>query len=340
MILAEKITLLRKKNGWSQEELAQEMGVSRQAISKWESAQSTPDLNRILALAKIFDVSTDVLLKDDAELETAPIYAEGSDHTGTGYGYALKEPEPLRNVSMEEANEYLKLKAESAGRIAIGVMLCILSPITSLMLSMAYEEHLIAISENQADGIGILVLMLMVGAAVGLFVYYGMKMSRFDYITKEPLETAYGVEGMVRDRMERYNPAHMKYMIIGILLCVLSCVPVFIAMIIGESEPLLITGTAVLLVLVAIGVMLIVRTSIIMEGMKSLLEEGEFSRENKREERRNETIMGAYWLLATAIYLLLSFLTGRWDMTWIVWPVAGVGCGLLAAILKVIRSRE
>ena len=50
MILADKIITLRKKNGWSQEELAEQMNVSRQAVSKWESAQSVPDLNKILLL--------------------------------------------------------------------------------------------------------------------------------------------------------------------------------------------------------------------------------------------------------------------------------------------------
>ena len=69
MILAEKITLLRKKAGWSQEDLAEQLGVSRQSISKWESAQSVPDLKRILDIADCFGVSTDVLLKDDIELE-------------------------------------------------------------------------------------------------------------------------------------------------------------------------------------------------------------------------------------------------------------------------------
>ena len=54
MILAEKITELRKKNGWSQEELAEQLDVSRQSISKWESAQSTPDMNRILKMSDIF----------------------------------------------------------------------------------------------------------------------------------------------------------------------------------------------------------------------------------------------------------------------------------------------
>jgi transcriptional regulator with XRE-family HTH domain len=65
MILADKIVNLRKKAGWSQEELAEKMGVSRQSISKWEGAQSVPDMNRILKLSEVFHVSTDYLLRDD-----------------------------------------------------------------------------------------------------------------------------------------------------------------------------------------------------------------------------------------------------------------------------------
>ena len=52
MILADKIINLRKKNGWSQEELAEKLGVSRQSISKYESAQSIPDLDKILKLSE------------------------------------------------------------------------------------------------------------------------------------------------------------------------------------------------------------------------------------------------------------------------------------------------
>lgn len=67
MILAEKIVRLRKQVGWSQEELAEQMNVSRQSVSKWESTNSIPDLNRIIMLAELFDVSTDFLLKDENE---------------------------------------------------------------------------------------------------------------------------------------------------------------------------------------------------------------------------------------------------------------------------------
>ena len=54
MILADKIIALRKKNGWSQEDLAEKLGVSRQSISKWEGAQSIPDMNKILKLSEVF----------------------------------------------------------------------------------------------------------------------------------------------------------------------------------------------------------------------------------------------------------------------------------------------
>lgn len=64
-MLADKLIDLRKKQGWSQEELADKLNVSRQAVSKWESAQAIPDVDKIVALSEVFNVSTDYLLKDD-----------------------------------------------------------------------------------------------------------------------------------------------------------------------------------------------------------------------------------------------------------------------------------
>lgn len=341
MILAEKIVLLRKMKGMSQEDLAEQLGVSRQSISKWEGAQTVPDLKRILSMAELFGVSTDTLLRDDMDLEEQlPAIPVTEETAVAATGYAAQEMPVLRQISIEEANEYLRMKNKSAGWIAIGVMLCILSPIALMQLSAAQEAGYIALTENQAAGIGLVILMMMIGCAVGVFVYYGMKMKPYEYVQTEPIETAYGVSGMVTERIEKFNTAHTRDMIIGILLCVMSCIPIFVALIITEDDYALVTAVCVLLVLVAIGVMLIVRTNIIMDAMKALLEEGEFSRAKKEESRRNEAIMGIYWSAWTVIYLAVSFLTKRWDMTWIIWPVAGVGCGLLAAILRVARSKE
>ena len=59
MILAEKIALLRRQNGWSQEELADQLNVSRQAVSKWEGGTSIPDLDKILKLSALFEVRSE-----------------------------------------------------------------------------------------------------------------------------------------------------------------------------------------------------------------------------------------------------------------------------------------
>lgn len=67
MTLGEKIYKLRTKRGMSQEALGEALGVSRQSVSKWETDQSLPELDKIVAISEIFKVSTDYLLKETAE---------------------------------------------------------------------------------------------------------------------------------------------------------------------------------------------------------------------------------------------------------------------------------
>ena len=93
MILADKIILLRKKNGWSQEELAEKMNVSRQSVSKWEGANSIPDISKIIDMSKIFGVSTDYLLMDDS---AEAVYED--NYSG----------ESIRVISLPEAQSFMK----------------------------------------------------------------------------------------------------------------------------------------------------------------------------------------------------------------------------------------
>ncbi len=70
MTIADRIQSLRKQKGMSQEELADAVGVSRQAVSKWESEQATPDLDKVVTMSEIFDTTTDYLLKGIEPVET------------------------------------------------------------------------------------------------------------------------------------------------------------------------------------------------------------------------------------------------------------------------------
>ena len=78
MTIGEKILNLRKARGWSQEELAEQIGVSRQAVSRWESDSAKPDADKIIAICDLFGVSADYLLRDISAmpLDTAPATIE------------------------------------------------------------------------------------------------------------------------------------------------------------------------------------------------------------------------------------------------------------------------
>ena len=333
MILADKIMNLRKKNGWSQEDLAGMLGVSRQSVSKWESAQSMPDLNRILQMAELFGVSTDFLLKEEMEESGAvgPVRNEIS---------TMPEDIEVRAVSMEEASTYLKLIGPVSDRIAAGVFLCIISPIVLLVLGAAAEEVLVRLTDNQAGGIGLAVLLLLIAGAVALFIINGMKTDPYDFLEKEPIETEYGVDGMVRERMGRYQDAHHLSVVLGVVLCILAVIPVTVFMSMEGSDFAGACSVGFLLLLVASGTFLLVRTGMRWEAMQKLLEEGDYTREHKEESARNAPFVTIYWLSATGLYLLLSFLTGAWHRTWIVWPVAGVMFGVLVALLRIFRGRR
>ena len=192
MILADKIIQLRKKNGWSQEELAEQMGISRQAVCKWEGAQSIPDINKLIQLSRLFNVSMDYLLKDEME-EVEYDTTSLQDETAT------EEQSSRRFVSMEEANAFLKVKKETSGKIALGVALCILSIIPLCILASAAENHLIPITEEIAGGIGFIILLVIVASAVAIFIQCGMKTSPYEFLEKENIETQYGVTGMVKE---------------------------------------------------------------------------------------------------------------------------------------------
>lgn len=325
MIFADKLIDLRKKNGWSQEELAEKLNVSRQAVSKWEGAQSVPDMGRIIQLSELFGVSTDYLLKDN--LEAAELTQETAEETAS------------RTVGMEEANAFLKAKEENSRRVAIAVMLCILSPVALILLGGAQAFGLLNWSENAATGVGLVILMLMILPAVGLFITSNLRISRFEYLEKEPVETLYGVTGMVRDRKEKFRPVHARYLTIGILLCVASSIPLFICMVFGKENFWAVLGIASVLVLAAFGVLLIVRVSIIQGSYQMLLEEEEYSRESKEQTRRYGYIAGIYWCLVIAAYLAWSFIGNNWDRSWIIWPVAGVLYGAVVAITGALRKR-
>ena len=198
MILADKITALRKQNGWSQEELAEKMDISRQSVSKWESGTSIPDLDKVIRLSGIFGVSTDYLLKDEIEELTPEDAAE------------VVEEKKVRSISLEEANRFMDLTGKLSGKIALAVSLCILSPACLIFLGGLADSGKAGVSEGMFAGIGVAVLLILVAAAVTIFIMYGMQLEKYNYLEKEPLTLDYGVQGIVEKKKEEFEITYRK----------------------------------------------------------------------------------------------------------------------------------
>ena len=311
MILADKIIEERKKNGWSQEELANKLGVSRQAVSKWESSGSIPDLQRILQMSELFGVTTDYLLKDEIEEEPLNKYVETK---------TIK-------VSMEEANQYLDMKSRGSRIVANATSLCILSPVPLIVLGTMTEDHTLV-------GFGLVFLLILVAIAVYLFVNYGLHESHMQHLEKESFETEYGVSGMVRERREQFEPTFTRNIAIGVVLCILSVIPTIMAGVMEADDSTSGISVGLLLIIVSIGVNILIRAGMIKSSYDTLLQEGEYTKEEKHLKKKTDNFSGAYWCFVVATYLGWSFWTNNWKMTWIIWPVAGV---LYASVLGIVK---
>ena len=334
MILADRIITLCKKAGWSQEELASQLGVTRQSVSKWEGAQSVPDLDKVVQMSRLFGVSTDYLLKD--ELEEEEFVESEADET------------PLRRVTMEQAARYLALRKACAPKIALAVAMCIVSPVVIIFLSAMADAGLGSISEDLAAGLGVSVILVLVAIAVGMFLSCGAKTKEFDFLEKEPFETEYGVSGMVRERRKAYEPTASRCTILGVVLCILAVVPLMLELGVASSDvaALLVrvapadvyaaAAVDALLLLVACGVGVLVWSGTYTGAMDQLLEEGDYTRKKKARSGVMSTVSLIYWLSVTAIFLFYTFGprgNGQPRYSWFIWAIGGV---LYAAVMGIV----
>lgn len=319
MIFADKLIALRKQNGWSQEELAEKLNVSRQSISKWEGAQSVPDLDKIIALSGVFGVSTDYLLRDDIQMATP------SDHY---------EPMDMITVSMEEANDFLSKSKRASYLNAIGVSLCVLSPTTLLYVSgLAGEGN---INPSVGTAIGIVMLLVVIALAIAIFIYSSSTLEEYEFLNTEEFKIGYGVQGLAQDVLKRTKRSNVIAVTIGVVLCVLCPAPLIIFSLMDASSLTIVVMTDVLLAMVAAAVFLFISFSGERSASHKLLQQGEYTRDEKYVSKRMNVVAGIYWPLITAIYLAFSFVTYRWDISWIIWPVAGVFFAVIAMIAKSI----
>lgn len=319
MLLAEKITELRKKQGWSQEELAQKLDISRQSVSKWESGGAMPDIDKIIKLSGLFGVSTDYLLKDEAEAFT--------DISNNMHEEAECVYDNAKHISKNEAEVYINTVFNISKKMAAAISFMILSPVCLIQLS-GYAEYCNKITEEMAGGIGVAILLAIVAAGVAVCIINGSKLSEFEYLGKEEIKLDSGVAEMVKCKKDDNAHNFTVKITTGVVLCIFGVIPMMIAAAFetGDSayEYVYVTCVNILLIFVSIGTFFFVSACMVKDIYDKLLQTGEYTREKKQTAKKISFFPGVYWCFITAIYLGVSFYSNNWESTWIVWPVAGV----------------
>lgn len=370
MLLSEKIMSLRKRTGWSQEELAQQLGVSRQSVSKWESMASMPDIQKIMAMSELFGVSTDYLLKDELEELPATAAVAVADSTGTSAsgGIAGADPSavlggsstadnastsktvaPKLSVSLETATEYLDAIARTSRPTAGAITLFILGPALLVSLATYSEDALyfdpMRISPDALSIAGICIMMLFIAAGVGLLILQDMKLAKFKQLKEASLELQYGVEAAVRRRAESTESLRYMQQAAGVCLTILSAIPFLIASYYGTGLTFAL-GFFVAAILVSLGVYLLVYSGILRDGYRVLLQEGDFSHDEKSNKRDSKSaalkyrpIAKAYFGTIALLYVGYSFITKDWKSSWIIWPVSALLYHIIISILNALKKR-
>ena len=230
-----------------------------------------------------------------------------------------KESEfPRRQVTLEQAQAYLVNNGRRSVLLALGVLLCIISVSWPIIFSVAGEMT------------GVILMFVSIAAGVGLIVASSFMDSEWKFLKYEPCMIDMATADTVNERRRSFEPVRTLCASLGVILCIICWIPnLFATSIMGLFAP------ALMFLLVGIGVFLIVYGSNVYRGFTKLLHLNDRNtiggayantqdRPTRFKNKTAETIVTIYWPLVTSIYLILSFLTYRWDITWIIWPIAGV----------------
>lgn len=146
---------------------------------------------------------------------------------------------------------------------------------------------------------------------------------------------------MAKERRAQYQNLHTKNNIAGTCLCIAAAIPIFVGTIIDADNDLLLAAMLSLSLLVAgVGVVFVVKTGVIWASFEKLLQEGEYSAENKGRKSVSSAVYTAYWIIAAAVYLGYSLLSNNWGESYVIWVVAGVLFPAVVAITSVLGKRS
>ena len=295
-IFPENLSILRRRAGYTQETLAEALGVSRQAVSKWEGGQGLPEAATLLTLADLLGCSLDQLMREELT-EEVPEPGE----------VPMEDPYYLWDVFSRHMTQFALM-------IAGGV---------TLILGGAAATTFLAVFFGDDTGLIAVPLLLCVAAAVFLFVYAGtghdsfMKDFPMPPLCPDPEE---------RERFQHAFRLGLSAAIGGILVDV--ALFVVAASFFEGNESVMCLATAVFLSLLALCVGVIVYLGIQYDKYD---EKAEF---RTPREKSGPDVEGIIMLCATGVFLWMGFVRNAWHPGWVAFPIGGILCAIVGELKK------
>ena len=225
-------------------------------------------------------------------------------------------------ISYQEAVEYIQVMEKIGFKIGLGVWLCISSPTVLLVLMGLKEVN--GMENALAIALGVSVLLVCIAVAVSLFIYSGIRMQRYDAWKKDIFWMDQETKRYVKSLRETFRSAFAANLIVGIVVCIISGIPIIMAAVLGEGRTeAVLLSIGIALILVGFGVFFFVGAGLRQSCYNILLQEKEYAQEKKEKSKKTRgKYEDSYWIMVTAIYFLISFWTRKWGITWIIWIFA------------------
>lgn len=296
MGFGENLQILRKTKNISQEQLAERLDVSRQAVSKWESGSGYPETEKLISICELFECSMDEIVKGK--------FSE--------------------NVHKEK-REYEVLMTRFSKGIALAIGIILLGATILLYFSgIPATEEL----QEKNGMIGVVILLVCVLIAVPIFIVLGMQKEEF--VKKNPkLPNIYEEE-----EVSKFN-SRFSIAIAGsvslILLGTVFLVALYGMQIVNEESTI---PTVVLMGFVTIAVPIIVYFGIQKSKYDIEQYNRENTKEYRKENSLIGKICGVMMLVVTIIYLVSGLVYHAWVINWIIYPVGGLLCGIVGTIFS------
>ena len=293
MSLAENLQYLRAREGITQEQLAERLDVSRQSVSKWESAASYPEMDTILKLCDMFHIDLDTLLRGSAA-----------------------------QTFSEDTAGYDRFMTSFARKIASGVSAIIAGAAIFCLANLT--------GEGQLGMLCMAAFFLILTAAVVVFIASGIEEDQFR--KQHPVIADFYTEKQKADFRRRfiwYIAGGVGAILFGVFLLIVTFV------IFPEEEPYETLAGALFLLIVAGAVWFLAYGGMMADkyNISRYNWENNPTPEEKAKRRRAATACAVIMLLATAGYVFGGMAYDKWDLAAVIYPVAGILCGIAAVLL-------